>query len=272
MTSLSRRFETPTNWNSNFTEQVCFADLAQILQLQHYRDFPCVAELNKLGESRGFEEYQFIDDAQIQTLNDQELYYEEVIFQKHLIPTRFNNWHDLFNAAIWLLFPKSKAFLNEIHIQEIQSHGLNPRTAVRNRVTHFDECGGILVYQQPEHLDSLQNHCWIDAFVEQRSLWNNSTRFFIFGHANYEMLLAPYIGLTAKYLPLKVQSDFWAKSLADQYRYLDAELMATIKEWGPFKQKGALKPLPLLGIPGWWSENESKDFYLNKDYFRPLRK
>ncbi len=33
-----------------------------------------------------------------------------------------------------------------------------------------------------------------------------------------------------------------------------------------------LEPLHMLGIPGWWSQNESDDFYDNAAYFRPGRR
>jgi hypothetical protein len=28
----------------------------------------------------------------------------------------------------------------------------------------------------------------------------------------------------------------------------------------------------VLGVPGWWQDNERGDFYENSDYFRPGRK
>ena len=33
-----------------------------------------------------------------------------------------------------------------------------------------------------------------------------------------------------------------------------------------------LSPLPVLGIPGWWPDNERADFYDNTDYFRSGRR
>ena len=32
-----------------------------------------------------------------------------------------------------------------------------------------------------------------------------------------------------------------------------------------------LAPLPVLGVPGWWPDNEAQGFYDNSDYFRPGR-
>jgi hypothetical protein len=33
----------------------------------------------------------------------------------------------------------------------------------------------------------------------------------------------------------------------------------------------AFSPLPVLGVPGWWAENEQESFYDNRTYFRPGR-
>jgi hypothetical protein len=30
-------------------------------------------------------------------------------------------------------------------------------------------------------------------------------------------------------------------------------------------------PLPVLGVPGWWSANDAADFYDDAEVFRPLR-
>ena len=31
-------------------------------------------------------------------------------------------------------------------------------------------------------------------------------------------------------------------------------------------------PLPMLGVPGWWSANEDAAFYADAEVFRPLRR
>lgn len=272
MSSVTKRFETPTEWNLDFTKQTYFADLVALFPISDYENFPSISELNQLAMEHGQPDHQFVEDEISQTLNSDNLYYEQFIYHKHMVPTRKDNWHDLFNALIWILFPKAKALLNQIHIEEINQFGLNPRTPTRNRVTHFDECGGLLVYESSQHLKALQQHQWQEAFADKRQLWGSSTKYFVFGHANYEMLTAPYVGLTGKYLPLQVQPGFWEMSLRQQYQWLDTRLVDEIKKGHPFVIKGKLKPLPLLGIPGWWAKNEETEFYRNTEYFRPLNK
>ena len=41
--------------------------------------------------------------------------YEVRIFETGEVQTRPDNWHDLFNALVWLAFPKTKAVLNRHH-------------------------------------------------------------------------------------------------------------------------------------------------------------
>lgn len=239
-------------------------------------DFPDCAFLNRLAHARGLSDYEFVANQDLAQSNDKfapaaELYYEEIIHQFHWIPTREENWHDWFNALIWLSFPKTKRLLNQLHIQDIQEHGLHPRSHLRNRLTLLDECGGILAYEDDAHLQALENHLWHSAFMDMRDHWHNRTKYFVFGHANYEMLLSPYIGLTGKYLPIKVDSDFWQLSLQAQYSGLDEALYRACLVGELLQHKGGLKPLPLLGIPGWYPDNDDPQFYANEDYFRPKR-
>ncbi|AWL11534.1 hypothetical protein HMF8227_01046 [Saliniradius amylolyticus] len=202
------------------------------------------------------------------TFNDR--YYEQVIGEDKVIPTRAN-WHDLFNGLIWCQFPNAKAELNRQHIADIHQHGVSPRTARRNRITHFDECGVVLAYSEPAITELLAEHQWLDGFYSGRPQWGRTVQAFIFGHANYEMLLAPYIGLTGKWLGLKVEEHFFEQSRAAQYAQLDTKLAFRLRQEDCLATRGALHPLPLLGVPGWY-ENQSPAFYQNQNYFMPKRR
>ena len=79
----------------------------------------------------------------------------------------------------------------------------------------------------------------------------------IFGHAIYEKLLSPYIGLTAKGIIL----DITDKSRVD---IALAEYLLSLKEC----RAKDLQPLPLLGIPGWHALTATSTFYANENYFR----
>ncbi|MEP4891652.1 MAG: DUF3025 domain-containing protein [Aliiglaciecola sp.] len=225
-------------------------------------------------------------------------YYETIIFKHRVIPTRPNSWHDLFNGLVWLNFPKTKTLLNRWHVEDIQSYGLTPRTHRRNQITLFDECGIVLAVSDSMFCENLANHQWQKVFIEDRHKWDNhdamfndeikadfnmdshvnshehkpQIKAFVFGHANYEMLLNPFIGLTGKWLPIKVDDSFFTENHTRQLSILDSSLYEFLCSKNALSDSGKLAPIPLLGIPGWYFQNQNRDFYLNQDYFRPARK
>ena len=207
---------------------------------------------------------------------DDTRYYEEIIHQDAVIPTRENSWHDLFNACIWMQFPHTKKRLNQLHIDDIQRAGLHPRTARRNRLTHFDECGVVLAVEDSQRevgnalLGALASHAWQEVLWHQRAMWSETIQPFMFGHANLEMMLSPFIGLTGKWLAVCVPDDFSKLPVVEKRQVLDAAMVARINALDNFQPQHILRPLPLLGVPGWWHE-QTLAFYQNTDYFRPQR-
>ena len=219
--------------------------------------------------------------------DDEQRYYETIISEDKVIPTRERSWHDLFNALIWLQFPKTKSLLNELHVADINRYGVNPRTARRNRITHFDECGVVLAVESPkgsdlpvvkqsaracreEFLYRLAQHEWKTVFIANREMWYTQVSPFIFGHANLEMMLNPFIGLTGKWLAVSVPYGFSQLDRWQQRAQLDEAMVARIKALDCFECAPLLKPLPLLGVPS-WHHKQDETFYSNSDYFRPLR-
>lgn len=265
----SRIEDSKEQWQAKWLSLPVFADLNILFYLARYQTWPSLEQLSALKATHGDCSVTFVDSDQIVT---ESLYYEEIIALRGQVPTRKNNWHDLFNALIWRLYPATKRQLNQQHMQDIRAHGVRPRTARRDRITHFDECGVVLAYCDPTVGQYLSEHQWERGFIEQRHQWGQQVRAFIFGHANYEMLLNPFMGLTGKWLSVEVNSGFFALSVLQQYRQLDLQLSEKIEDENPFSKSGSLFPLPLLGVPGWYAPNEDSTFYENKDYFRPKSK
>lgn len=247
-----------------------FALLEEVFRLSRFDDWPNATGLNHLKASLKVKmKAEFVCQSDLLA---QGMYYEEIIYKQNIIPTRPGNWHDLFNGLIWLLFPKTKSLLNQWHFEDISDFGLSPRTPRRNRITHFDECGIILATTSELIPDLLKEHRWPEVFVKHRESWSESVVPFVFGHANLEMLLTPFIGLTGKWISVGVDTDFVSLSLAEQFTSLDEALYRQLIEQNSFEQKKALYPLPILGLPGWWDANRHPDFYKNKEYFRPQRR
>jgi hypothetical protein len=217
-------------------------------------------------------------------------YYEQIIFEEDIIPTRKGSWHDFFNGIIWLQFPRTKTYLNCLHIAEIKAKGLNPRTKVRNHITHFDECGvvlfikGELLFAELENLFEAQ--AWITLFCELREEWNTNIFPVVFGHANLEMMLNPFIGLTGKVLLIQIEdvpafhdikqasepSDANQSNITlFEPQVVDALLLQHIEQNQTFFALKPFYPLPLLGVPDWHFDKQNADFYANTGYFMPKR-
>ncbi|MFP2769506.1 DUF3025 domain-containing protein [Oceanisphaera sp. KMM 10153] len=228
--------------------------------------WPTLAELNR--QLAADLPVHFIDDGRFAELN---CYYEQAVAQG-MVPTRAANWHDFFGAVIWALFPRTKALLNRLHMEDIAANGFGKRTPRRDRVTHFDECGLVLaVSDKAEAEHWLREHDWQRLFISERDRWGNNWQSFIFGHALYEQALAPFIGMTGKCVVLEMDTVFFSLPAAARYPLLDARLAEHLEQDTLFDRPRPLLPLPLLGIPGWWPANEEPAFYQNRDYFRPRR-
>lgn len=237
--------------------------------------------LNVLREKYSSElSYRFID----QDSHPDSRYYEQIIFDDKQIPTRANSWHDYFNGLIWLSFPQTKAMLNHLHWQDIAKHGLKHRTPVRDRVTHFDECGIVLLTDIADVERKLKQHNWRGLFIDDNKHWFAEKNGIIpihFGHANLEMLRKPFIGLTAKVLVIKskemlhhAHSSYALQSSAETrqraQKGLDEGLLEYLTNEPVFTERGSLLPMPILGVPTWHNGVQDEDFYNNKDYFMPL--
>ncbi|MEW9798144.1 DUF3025 domain-containing protein [Alteromonas sp. CYL-A6] len=237
--------------------------------------FPSPQQLSRLAAQQHHGKWcgpEFVGQARLG--DDETRYYETIIAEDGVVPTREDNWHDLFNALIWIQFPKTKALLNQLHREDILHHGLHPRTARRNHITHFDECGVVLAVPQ-QHVDEasqilylLDQHCWSEAFLEAGNAWGRVLLPVVFGHANLEMMLNPFIGLTGKWLAVTVPDNYIVASAAAKRAMLDDALTTRIASLDYLQHRNTLKPLPLLGVPGWY-QSQSPAFYRNTDYFRP---
>ena len=263
-----------TAWLHDFNKQLPMLPMQQLetyFRLSSFADWPNACGLNTLKALKGNVHIpSFVCQSQ---LTESDHYYEQIIHEQHIIPTRPNSWHDLFNGLIWLQFPQTKRLLNQQHVEDIQLHGLSPRTLRRNNLTHFDECGVILTYQRDsiaeQLIKDLASHSWQSVFVENRLAWGKELNAFMLGHANLEMLLQPFIGLTGKWLGLEVDNQFSSLSYSEQLQQIDELLVVQINQSNIFANKRPLCPIPLLGIPDVWDANKNPGFYRNTDYFRP---
>ena len=183
--------------------------------------------------------------------------YEQFIFERSSVPTR-DNLHDFFNGLCWMRFPETKKRLNQLQAVEIAAAGVRPlRGPVRDALTVFDENAAFLLAPQPLW-DALVDRDWPRLFVELRPLWKEA-QLVLFGHALLEKLVFPRKPITAHVYRAQPAID----SIAELDAWVAADLSAAKLADKPFT------PLPVLGIPGWWAENELFSFYDDAQVFRP---
>jgi hypothetical protein len=188
--------------------------------------------------------------------------YERFIFETGQCPTR-DNLHDFFNGLCWITFPKTKKKLNQLQAAEIAKAGVRPlRGAVRDALTVFDENAAFLI--APQLLwDALLARDWHMLFVTLRPLWKEA-QLILFGHALLEKLVYPRKAITAH-----VYRAQEAINKVANMEELDARIAADLTAAGLAAKPFA--PLPVLGVPGWWPENENFSFYDDSTVFRLSR-
>jgi hypothetical protein len=195
--------------------------------------------------------------------------YEPFIARHGTVPTRPGNWHDLFNALIWLHYPRFKWAANALQISESESPEVDPRnkrTMVQSRAAQFDEGGVVVLVDDPRRLDPLEHLDWHTFFVAQRELFDEQVRCVVIGHALLEHLLQPFMGVVAKALALDWPSGKFLFSPAEREavdQRLADQLLDALRE-------NRFHPLPVLGVPGWHAD-QTPEFYADPRYFRRRR-
>ncbi len=203
--------------------------------------------------------------------------YEAGIADCGVVPTRTCGdvaWHDYFNALVWLMFPFAKAAINQRQAAVIAADGVSgTRGPLRDALTLFDESAVLFVSPDVSQHQDLKAFRWSQLFVERRAEFAASTQCLVFGHALLQKLRNPYKAICGHCIVVNgTLSDVapaehpQVLTIAD----LDSRLALLIAQSGFGKH--LLTPLPVLGVPGWWSANERPEFYNDPNVFRRPRK
>lgn len=235
--------------------------------LAKFNRIPDVSVLNEAARDAGITNarglaIQFVEQSETCGQRD----YEAQIYQHGTVPTRPGHWHDIFNACMWLTYPKTKAALNAVHLRQPQT---NQRAPASDAATIFDESGAILVGPDPRLANWLVAHDWKAAFVTHRDLWRTH-QLFVIGHSVLEKLANPYPGMITKV----IYQPWSAVHRGDPLAPPQALDEAIAKRWAndEFTRPSQLFPLPVLGVPGADPDNENPPYYENSAVFRPLSK
>jgi hypothetical protein len=257
-------------WNSTFAE-----DRLPLLLLREAaarisgEDWPDLVALQRL-----------LDDAGVRVASGLPLRlvpaggkasYERRVFESAELECRERNWHDLFNVLAWLAFPLSKAALNARHHAAWKTDAGAGRGAVRDALTLFDESGLVVLSARQDLLQLIRDFRWRPLFWERRDAVISDMHFLPFGHALYEKMLSPYRGMTGHALLLKVDVETLALPMTELLSRVDGKLAELLADPQALQTTRQLAPLPVLGVPGWCSDNVRADYYDDTGYFRAGR-
>ncbi len=202
--------------------------------------------------------------------------YETFISATGKVPTR-DNLHDLFNALVWLSFPGIKRQLNAVQAAQIERAGIGKsRGPARDAATLFDENAALLVasdtVQGRAVAEAVRNHQWHSAFIDQRSAFGRHAEVWLFGHALMEKLVTPYKSITAHTWVVTVPEEFFQMPSRERRQWLDMIVASDLASLGMNGlNTERFTPLPVLGVPGWWQQQD-RDFYADAAVFRPKRR
>ncbi len=263
-------------WRRDFFDLPAYQPLSSLLDFfSSFVDWPTINDYNRwlqylklnLGNSLG-RPINFIDEKSITKTSS--WHYERYIKATGGVPTRENNWHDFFNALCWAAFPETKAALN--FWQNYYDQKTAQRTLQQNALTHFDECGMVILADDMFWLDLIRDFSWQELFIKYRDVLGHHVKFLIFGHATCELNLQAYIGLTAKALLFTVNPGVLTQDYLSILKATDSLCANYFNDHHESLQPKLFSPIPILGIPGWDKRNSDLSFYDNIKYFRLGRK
>ncbi len=193
--------------------------------------------------------------------------YEAHIAATGCVPTR-HNLHDFFNALVWFQFPQIKAVLNARQAEAIDAQGIGPtRGSKRDALTLFDENAALFVCSDPALGQALRAFDWPTLLLACRASWGQRCEVRCFGHALLEKLVSPYKACTAHAWVVAAPAAYFSWPLRQREAWLDETVSQALKAL-PELSSRLFAPLPVLGIPGWWPDNENPAFYDDLAVFR----
>ena len=264
-TKTKRIFISPAreNVDKSIFRHPVFNDVAAFLSWAEAEFWPSVESLNlsEGGLVHAYTGMPLVFEKQTVELVLDGMHYEQRIYQHGKIATRENNWHDLFNAMMWLKYARIKSALNSRQWNDVQQYGLKSRTPAQCAMTLFDEAGAF-VAMPADMLECWKLHDWHGLFIENAESWRSGkARVAVFGHALLDHALVTETLLVAKCIVLDDHFDFSSgfDMLADD-----------IQSGNRLLANSELRTLPLCGIPGWHSAANSAEFVAAAACFSPL--
>ena len=161
-------------WNTDWlTRSEMFAPLRPVAAGLPAIGWPDLDLLNALAEDRGRRivnaqgmRVHFVPQAP--KSKSFEAAFEPRAYLGGEVQVRAFDWHDLFNALVWLTFPTTKAVINARHYESMVAAGRGNRPPQRDVLTLFDEDGVAVVSTDAELLELVRGFRWKELFWQRR--------------------------------------------------------------------------------------------------------
>lgn len=151
--------------------------------------------------------------------------YDAMIATEGKIWTRPQNWHDLFNALVWLSFPRSKLALHRAGFRAAteKGAGLN-RSSTNDRLTIFDEGGVVLATHEDDFAQIRTIMVAKGSKVNKQKLGDLRTQPMGFGHGILEALTLQGQVVNALMVAIPLSENEWNKGRDDRLSAIDKKL------------------------------------------------
>ena len=262
------RFHAPTRVEvpAERFEHPVFHEFASRLPLLRGQAWPGIHQLNaELGERAHLltgRPLRFV--AQSPALLADGRHYEARIWETGQIATREENWHDLFNALMWLDRTALKSAVNAAYFAELRRALPGQRTRAQAALTHFDEAGALVLVNDCALLEAWDGHAWRALLGAGRERWQAGAEVLLFGHALLEHALQPGLWPVAKCLVARVSGSEGRAKMIDS-------VAQAIAGGVLLRDPQELRPLPLAGLPGWHSSAAAPGFFEETPCFRQAK-
>lgn len=272
---MSSGISTFTEGKKLMTSLPWFQPFAPLVHALNFDRWPDWDDLNSLLETAGGEitnacgqPIRFVPQHRKPRVFEER--FEQSAYLRGEVLVRPNNWHDLINALVWMRFPKTKAALNARHFTVLKRNNAQARSSEGDALTIFDESGVIIISRDEDLVDRLSGHRWVDLFWRHREQFIDDVQVVLFGHGLLEKSMTPFVGLTGKAAVVSVPKE--SKCFAAGFdQDIDALTEILVSRADLLTNGRGFFSLPVLGVPGWWAENERLGFYQNEHYFRPKK-
>jgi hypothetical protein len=165
-----------------------------------------------------------------------------------------------FNALVWCTFPLAKAALNARHAAALTAQPAI-RGSDRDALTHFDECGVVVVASDPSLLALLRGFQWRALFWTRRHDLASGAALLRLRARDLRALAAAVPGSDRQGGALRSDCGLAVPPHCPGNCRISTSAWPAKFAAGEHLCARALHPLPLMGLPGVTPDNETAAYY-----------